>query len=109
MASKQQQSNSSVLHRTLLSDPPLVTSASGATVTLSTGQTILDATSGAAVSCLGHHNQEVRDAVVRQLDTGVAYCASLFFGTGAGEELARMLVDSTGGEMTRVFVVSSGM
>lgn len=38
----------------------------------------------------------------------VSYCHSLFYGTAAAEGLARMLVDSTYGEMARVFIVSSG-
>lgn len=41
------------------------------------------------------------------MDT-VAYCHSLFYGTSAAEELATTLIDSTYGEMARVFVISSG-
>ena len=38
----------------------------------------------------------------------VSYCHSLFYGTTATEELGDLLIESTGGEMARVFVVSSG-
>ena len=38
----------------------------------------------------------------------VSYCHSLFYGTGATEDLATALVDSTYNEMTRVLIVSSG-
>lgn len=44
---------------------------------------------------------------MKQLDT-VAYCHSLFYGTEAAEELAKELVEGTGGVMGKVFVVSSG-
>lgn len=49
----------------------------------------------------------VRDAVREQMDE-VSYCHSLFYGTAAVEDLARLLIDSTDGEMTRAFFVSSG-
>lgn len=38
----------------------------------------------------------------------VSYCHSLFYGTLAAEDLARLLIDTTYGEMTRAFIVSSG-
>ena len=38
----------------------------------------------------------------------VSYCHSLFYGTDAMEDLAHLLVESSSGEMARVFVVSSG-
>jgi adenosylmethionine-8-amino-7-oxononanoate aminotransferase len=100
-------SPSSVLHRDIHVSPPLVTSADGITLTLHTGQIILDASSGAAVSCLGHAHPRIKAAVAKQLDT-VAYCHSLFYGTQAAEDLARELVAGTGGIMAKVYVVSSG-
>ncbi|TKX19653.1 aminotransferase class-III-like protein 2 [Elsinoe australis] len=98
---------SSVLHRTLHTDPQKVTSAKGLYLTLANGQRILDATGGAAVSCLGHGDERVKAAVMDQMDK-VAYCHSLFYGTDAVEELATELVGTTGGEMGRAFFVSSG-
>lgn len=50
----QQMTVSSVLHRSLHYDPLRVISAEGNHLHLSNGQTIFDATGGAAVSCLGH-------------------------------------------------------
>lgn len=38
----------------------------------------------------------------------VSYCHSLFYATSAAEELANLLVESTDGEMTRAFFISSG-
>ncbi|KAF2396298.1 aminotransferase, class III [Trichodelitschia bisporula] len=98
---------SHVLHRTLHHTPPVVTHASGSYITLSNGQTFLDATTGAAVACLGHGNARVRAAINKQLDS-VAYCHSLFFGTSAAEELCAELAVGTGGKMTRALIVSSG-
>ena len=98
---------SAVLHRTLHSDPLRVVSAKGHHLHLSTGQRILDATGGAAVSCLGHGNARVRAAVAEQMDT-VAYCHSAFYGTDTTESLASLLCGTTGGAMTKALFLSSG-
>lgn len=98
---------SAVLHRSLHREPLKVVSASGHYLHLSNGQSILDATGGAAVSCLGHGNKRVRDALIDQMDQ-VSYCHSLLYGTDAAEKLATLLCETTGGEMTRAFFISSG-
>ncbi|KAF2222620.1 pyridoxal phosphate-dependent transferase [Elsinoe ampelina] len=98
---------SSVLHRTLHSDPLKVIRAKGNYLYLSNGQRILDATGGAAVSCLGHGDERVKAAMMAQMDE-VAYCHSLFYGTETGEALAKELCETTGGEMVRAFFISSG-
>lgn len=54
-----------------------------------------------------HGNAKVTQAVVEQMSK-VSYCISSFFKTAVVEEAARMLVDSTGGHMTRAFIVNSG-
>jgi adenosylmethionine-8-amino-7-oxononanoate aminotransferase len=48
---------SAVLHRSLHHKPLHVISAKGNSLYLDNGQKILDATGGAAVSCLGHGNE----------------------------------------------------
>ena len=48
---------STVLHRSLHSDPLRVLSAKGNHLHLSNGQSIFDATGGAAVACLGHGDE----------------------------------------------------
>lgn len=100
-------SQSAVLHRSLHNDPHRVVSAQGNYLTLSNGQKILDATGGAAVSCLGHGNERVKKAMMKQMDE-VSYCHSLFFSTTVAEELAQELIDSTNGKMSRAFIVNSG-
>ena len=83
-------------------------SASGIYLTLDNGLVILDASCGAAVSCLGHGHPRIKAAVAKQQEQ-VSYCHSFFFGTAAAEELAKELIAGTGGKMSRVFVVGSGM
>src|SRR5579862_1343793 len=101
-------SESALLHRDLHHDPSRVVRASGNYLTLGNGRMILDATGGAAVSCLGHGNQRVKNAIAAQLDE-VAYCHSILFTSSGTEGLARVLIDSTHGEMAKAFIVSSGM
>jgi adenosylmethionine-8-amino-7-oxononanoate aminotransferase len=48
---------SAVLHRSLHHKPFHVVSAKGNTLYLDNGQELLDATGGAAVSCIGHGNE----------------------------------------------------
>lgn len=69
---------------------------------------MLDASSGAAVSCLGHGNERVIKAVVKQLNTGTPYLASTFWGSNVAEELCKELIDGTYGKMARVYLTGSG-
>ena len=50
-------SHSGVLHRSLHHDPLRVVAAKGNFLELNNGQSIFDATGGAAVSCLGHGDE----------------------------------------------------
>ncbi len=99
--------DSAVLHRSLHHAPLRVVGGSGHYLELSNGQKILDATTGAAVACLGHGNERVKKAMARQMDE-ISYCHSLFFSTSAAEELASELTASTHGHMSKAFIVSSG-
>lgn len=101
------QSESNVLHRSLHHLPHKVIAAEGLYLTLSNGQTILDATGGAAVSCLGHNHPRIKAVIAAQMDV-VSYCHSLFFSTQAAEDLAKELCAGTGGLMTKAYIVCSG-
>ena len=99
---------SAVLHRDLHRDPLQVVKASGLYLTLSDGRKIIDASGGAAVSCIGHGNEQVRQAISTQVST-LDYCHSLFFSCPSSETLAQMLVDSTHGKMAKAFIANSGL
>ena len=88
--------------------PPLdVVASKGHILELSNGQEVFDATGGAAVACIGHGNQEVKEAITKQLDIS-SYCNSMLFSSPVCEELAKEVIDSTGGLMGRVWFCSSG-
>ena len=99
---------SSVLYRSLGVKPPVIVDSKGHYLYTSDGREILDATGGAAVASVGHNHPEVKAGIIQQLDS-VSYCYSLFFSTPPAEKLSRLLTESTGGRMSRVFIVSSGM
>ncbi|KXS95073.1 hypothetical protein AC578_9571 [Pseudocercospora eumusae] len=98
---------SNILHAKLNTPPPRIMAAKGNYLTTSEGVEIFDATGGAAVACLGHGHPRVKSAITAQLDE-VEYCYSPFFTTSASEKLAKHLTESTNGEMSKVFIVSSG-
>ncbi|KAL4795805.1 pyridoxal phosphate-dependent transferase [Aspergillus venezuelensis] len=97
----------SVLHTKLDTTPPSITHSSGHYLYTSDGREIFDASGGAAVACLGHNDPRIKKAVTEQLDK-TAYVYSPFFTVPAAEEIASFLTESTGGKMSRVFIVSSG-
>ncbi|KAL6704802.1 hypothetical protein ACN47E_007606 [Coniothyrium glycines] len=98
---------SCVLHASLSVNPPQVVHAEGNYLHTSDGRKIFDASGGAAVSCIGHANPRVKRAIQEQLDK-VEYCFSPHFTSDAYERLASFLVNSTNGQMQRVFVTGSG-
>lgn len=98
---------STALHRQLHQAPPLALTGDGIYITLEDGRRILDATGGAAVACIGHGNEEVKKAMIDQIDQ-LSYCHTAYFSTKPFEELASLLIESTDGKMSRVYIVGSG-
>ena len=97
---------SRIIHRSLKAQLPVAVSARGVTVTDRDGKTYIDASGGAAVSCLGHGHPEVLAAMHAQIDR-VAYAHTSFFTTEVAEELAdRLVADAPG--MAHVYLVSGG-
>lgn len=87
--------------------PRTIKSSSGIWLTLNNGQKILDATSGAGVSAIGHGNARVKKAIAEQLDQ-IAYCHPGFYQIECAQNLARFLVNSTQGKMARALLTGSG-
>lgn len=99
---------SAVLHRDTRFIPKKAVGGNGIYLTLEDGTRFLDSTGGAAVSCLGHGNEKINQKIKDQIDQ-LSYCHSAFFGTQVSEDLAQLLTESTGGKLSKLFVVSSGM
>jgi adenosylmethionine-8-amino-7-oxononanoate aminotransferase len=96
-----------VFHRHLHHTPPVALSGTGVWLTDSNGKQYLDASGGAAVSCLGHGHPEVLAAMHAQIDR-LAYAHTSFFTTEAAEELARHLVERAPQGMSHAYFVSGG-
>src|SRR5438270_9603507 len=96
-----------ILHRQTGHAYPLASHAEGVIVRDSTGKEYVDASSGAAVSCLGHSHPDVLAAMHEQLDH-LAYAHTSFFTTDAAEELADELVARAPEGIGHVFFVSGG-
>lgn len=98
---------SRIIHRSLRSTPPVAASSKGITITDSEGKVYLDASGGAAVSCLGHAHPDVLAAMHRQIDR-MAYAHTGFFTTEAAEELADLLIEGAPEGIGHVYMVSGG-
>ena len=72
-----------------------------------TGKRYLDASGGAAVSCLGHGDRDIIDAIKAQLDT-LAYAHTGFFTSDPAEKLADLLIKHAPGDLSRVYLLSGG-
>lgn len=96
-----------LMHRSLLSTPPVATSARGIEIFDADGRAYIDASGGAAVSCLGHGHPAVLDAMRRQMEA-VAYAHTSFFTTEAAERLGELLIEDAPEGLEYVYLVSGG-
>jgi len=98
---------SKVFHRAPRKQLPVAVGGAGIELIDSTGKRYIDACGGAAVSCLGHGNQRVIEAIKRQSEQ-LAYAHSSFFTTQVAEELAELLVQQAPAGLDHVYFVSGG-
>ena len=96
-----------VLHRNSRSIYPVVVSGDGAYLIDAAGKRYLDGSSGAAVSCLGHNDRTVIEAIKAQLDR-LPYAHTSFFTSEPMEALADALIAGAPAGMERVYFVSGG-
>ncbi|ALM53059.1 aspartate aminotransferase family protein [Halomonas huangheensis] len=98
---------SHVFHRHLKHHYPTAVAGDGPWLIDSEGRRYLDACGGAAVSCLGHSDAEVRNAIVEQVQT-MAYAHSSFFTNEPMEQLADFLIERAPAGLDSVYFVSGG-
>jgi len=96
-----------LIHRSLGSTPPVAASGKGIHLFDREGKEYIDASGGAAVSCLGHAHPEVLAAMHAQIDR-VAYAHTSFFTTEVAEELAATLVQGAPAGIGHMFMTSGG-
>jgi adenosylmethionine-8-amino-7-oxononanoate aminotransferase len=96
-----------VLHRQFAHALPVAVGARGVEIFDSAGRAYIDASGGAAVSCLGHAHPDVLAALHAQIDR-LAYAHTSFFTTEVAEALADHLVASAPVGMSHAYFVSGG-
>jgi adenosylmethionine-8-amino-7-oxononanoate aminotransferase len=96
-----------ILHRQIHHSYPVAAGGEGVEMIDSEGRRYIDASGGAAVSCLGHQHPEVLAAMHAQLDR-LAYAHTSFFTSEAAEALADELVAHAPGDLGHVYFVSGG-
>jgi len=98
---------SRVFHRFPAVPLPRAAKGDGPYIVDDRGRRYLDASSGAAVSCLGHSHPAVIRAVRDQVGE-LAFAHTGFFTSDTMEELAELLTENASGELERVYFVSGG-
>jgi adenosylmethionine-8-amino-7-oxononanoate aminotransferase len=98
---------SHVFYRHLHASYPTAARGDGIWVVDADGRRYLDASGGAAVSCLGHSHPRVIQAIKDQIDR-IAYAHTGFFTSEPAEALADLLVERAPAGMDRVYLVSGG-
>jgi adenosylmethionine-8-amino-7-oxononanoate aminotransferase len=96
-----------ILHRVANAVMPVAVGGKGVELFDRDGRRYLDASGGAAVSCLGHSHPDVLAALHKQLDT-LAYAHTGFFTTEVAEQLADRLIEDAPGGIDHVYLVSGG-
>ena len=96
-----------VMHRQLNRTMPAAVGGEGAFIVDAEGRRYLDASGGAAVSCLGHGHPDVLAAMREQMDR-IAYAHTSFFTTPVAEALAETLVAHAPNGIGHVYFVSGG-
>jgi adenosylmethionine-8-amino-7-oxononanoate aminotransferase len=98
---------SRLIHRSLRAMPPVAVAQQGVEIVDGDGRRYIDASGGAAVSCLGHGHPDVLAAMHAQIDK-VAYAHTSFFTTEAAEALAENLAAHAPPGLGNVYLVSGG-
>src|SRR6476646_3759836 len=98
---------SRVLHRSLRETPPKAIGGEGVYLFAEGGRRVIDASGGAAVSCLGHQHPRVIAAMTKQAST-LAYAHTAFFSSEPAEALAETLVGHEPGGLAYAYFVSGG-
>jgi len=96
-----------LLHRSTRGTLPTAAHAEGIRITDTEGRSYIDASGGAAVSCLGHGHPDVRAAIHAQVDR-LAYAHTGFFTTDVAEALADRLIADAPEGLSHVYLVSGG-
>ncbi|MES2563184.1 MAG: aspartate aminotransferase family protein [Pseudomonadota bacterium] len=86
---------------------PIAVKGDGVYLIDANGKRYLDGSGGAAVSCLGHSNRRVRDAIKAQIDE-LAFSHTRFFSNDPMERLAEDLISDAPAGLTKAWFTCGG-
>ncbi|MCP4971503.1 MAG: aspartate aminotransferase family protein [Arcobacter sp.] len=96
-----------ILQRDLKANLPVAVRGEGIYIYDENGKKYFDGSSGAAVSCLGHSNQKVKDAIIKQLSS-IPYSHTSFLTSKPTEKFAKMLINRAPDNFEKVYFLSGG-
>ena len=96
-----------ILHRRIRDPLPAAVAGQGIEIIDNEGRRYVDASGGAAVSCLGHGHPDVLAAMQDQMGK-IAYAHTAFFTTDVAERLADRLIEDAPAGLDHVYLVSGG-
>ncbi|OAL18773.1 hypothetical protein AYO20_11707 [Fonsecaea nubica] len=96
-----------VFHRSLTKTYPKAVHGDGVYLQDEYGRRVLDGSSGAAVSSVGHNNRKVIEAIVRQAEA-MSFAHTSFFTNDPSEELAALIIAKNHGAFSKVMFLTSG-
>ncbi|MGD9845875.1 MAG: aspartate aminotransferase family protein [Variibacter sp.] len=96
-----------ILHRSIHAEYPVAVRGAGVHLYDSGGKAYIDASGGAAVSCLGHGHPDVVRAIQEQAGA-LAYAHTSFFTSEPAEQLADTLIADAPQGLSHVLFVSGG-
>jgi adenosylmethionine-8-amino-7-oxononanoate aminotransferase len=88
-------------------DFPVAIKGDGVYLVDADGKRYLDGSGGAAVSCLGHSNERVREAIKAQIDN-LAFAHTRFFANEPMEQLAQDLISDAPAGLTKAWFTCGG-
>ncbi len=98
---------SHIFPRNTRKPPPKAVRGEGCYLYDEAGKAYLDGSGGAAVSCLGHGDKTIIEAVQAQA-AALSFAHTGFFTSDPAERLADLLIQHTPGDLDRVYLVSGG-
>ena len=96
-----------IFHRNPHNQPPIAFDGKGMHLIDTNGKKYIDASGGAAVSCLGHGDPEIIQAIKEQAEE-LAFAHTGFFSSVPAEELANFLIEQAPPNFGKVYFVSGG-
>ena len=96
-----------IFHRNPHNQPPIALDGKGMHLIDANGKKYIDASGGAAVSCLGHGDPEIIQAIKEQAEE-LAFAHTGFFSSVPAEELANFLIEQAPPNFGKVYFVSGG-